>query len=253
MQVRHCISAAAMVLTCVAATNAGVVIRGASHAVTVNDTTGGSWANSNSTVSDESTSSRVKMKYVGDWSYALGRTAGDVDILTEAFLDLVVSNIPVRISNFQLAYGAKWVNGGGSFTVPETTIRAQYAVQEKLGATYDLESDPKIYLTTAFLEQLDGNGLLIMNGSTDAELFPSYILAASRPHYLRVQLYTSIDSNGFTSNFPSITVTNEYGGDLSGFAGFTAQFDWEAVPEPASAALMLACVAGLLLSRRRRG
>ncbi|MBC7836129.1 MAG: hypothetical protein H7Y88_13670 [Phycisphaerales bacterium] len=186
----------------------------------------------------------------GDWSFMLARENGEFGAPTSAFRVFECGPIPVRLQDMTFTAHAKWVNGGGTNTIPETRFDVNAAIRERVGALPSF-NDPIILGLGSINNPLIGNGLTVYNEAFGGPgLGP--VLAAGRTYYVEMLVRTRITVTGFTEFTPSITVTNEFGGDLSQgvYDGFEVIFGYRTVPAPSVAAMLLPL--GLVASRRRR-
>jgi hypothetical protein len=180
-----------------------------------------------------------------DWNWQLPRGNFTGYVLHNTYLNFTVGTLPVRIGNLFYTLNGKWVNGGGTTTDPTTSVTPSLKLSEVipgLGLAPIVDSPGPARV-------LNGNSLTIFS---DSVATPSgYILAAGRTYLLDFQLLTQVDVTAFASTNPSITITNELGGEWSpGYTGVRAGLEWEVVPAPSAAGLL--ALAGLSAARRRR-
>lgn len=85
----------------------------------------------------------------------------------------------------------------------------------------------------------NGNGFSSENGVAFNSSPSTYVLAANTNYTLEVYSNTFFDNSSFISAVPTVTIGNEFGGDLLDpyYLGFNATFDWVTVPEPSTFAL----------------
>jgi len=163
----------------------------------------------------------------------------------DVFISFVTGNIPVQVSDFRLRSAGKVVNGGGNAETPSTLVGAAGVLWE-----YE-DGDANGNYTvgeTAYLAQIVGNVFhtgLTGNGFTPygygALNESTYVLAANTTYVMQFRTADLISQSGLGSS-PSVAVTNEIFEDR-------LEFDYEAVPEPAS---MIAIGIGMLGTLRRR-
>jgi len=205
------------------------------------------------TANDLSAGGTVDLQFYGDFDWSLPRSSGTAYIDTYGNLPLTVGILPVQVSNFKLKVNAKWVAGGGGYNAPDTTQGSAYGIiYEQLGAT-PATGDPYAYgaaAGTARVANFSGNGYQIANTSSNGD--PStYILGANTNYYLQIDDRTFSDNTTWSNFFPSVTLTNEFGGNFGdGFSGFDVSFSWATVPEPSTIALLTLGGLGLLARRR---
>jgi hypothetical protein len=186
-------------------------------------------------------SESLNMKVDWNWQQTAGGTYGTH--LDAASISFTVGPLPVQISNLQFVQNVKWVNGGGSASAPVTTWSGEgLVVQGGLGL------NPTVLAAPNATGTLTGNGYTIANDTKTAS--GSYVLANGVTYTLRDYVYTNVDPSALTSNDPTSVVTLEAGG-VSTWPGFTASFNWQTVPEPATLSL-LAPLPLMLMRRRKR-
>lgn len=192
----------------------------------------------------------ISLTDTGDLSYQLSRTPQKATFNFGGILPFSVGPIPVQMGNLTLAFDLKKVNGGGTGTTPATTWNISSSVYEQLGQFPNPNTDPQI-LGIGQTGSLTGNGFLILNENLST-MTNKYVLAAGTNYYLTITDATTIDNTMFQATNPTVSFTNEYGGDLTKgtFTGYAASFAWQAVPEPATAMIIADCA--LLLLRRQR-
>lgn len=195
----------------------------------------------------------VYMKLTGDWDYQLPRADGNGFVETTVLLNMTTGNLPVEVENFVLTEDAKWVNGGGNHAAVPTTdpIKVYGAIIEQLGGSFNT-FDPVAVSVLSPFSTLTGNGFTIINDSYTSTDTP-YVLSANRTYNLYMLVSTSFTVTNL-QNWPSVTITNEFGPPLSAFEGFKVGFDWHTVPEPGSMGLAAVATLGFaaVCYRRRR-
>lgn len=181
-----------------------------------------------------------------DWSWQLPRGNLFGTVLHNTYLSITVGNLPVRIGNLFYSLNGKWVSGGGNAVEPALAITPTFRLSELVPGIGGLAPITTISPTPRIMT---GNNLTIFS---DSVATPSgYILAAGRSYLLDFELLTQVSVTNFTNTTPSITITNELGGDWSpGYTGVRAGLEWEVVPAPSAAGLL--ALAGLTAARRRR-
>jgi hypothetical protein len=196
----------------------------------------GTFTHFNLNVTDASTSNYVDLKLTGDWDFRLPRLPGSGQVRVNGFLPFSVGNVPVQIDDYGITTDAKWVNGGGAAAIPSTFMHRFTAIVERLSPA---DQDGPMVAASSIEDELDGNGLRIFHMVMTSGAPSSYVLAANTDYLLLSGVITQISNQTFDPfQTPTITVTNEFGGDLGdSYSGFDATFAWHPVPEPSSIAL----------------
>ncbi len=206
----------------------------------------GAWVNQNIHAAGAAGGGSVSLDLTGDWSLKMPREDSEGRVRARGSTPFTVGPLPVRITDFTFTYNAKWVNGGGTATIPETWFSYQGSLWENPGF-------PNIFITGVgtLNESLVGNGLTIIDGSEDDPI--GSILAVGANYYLELKIDTLVLLKGMTLNTPTVTVTNEFGGDLSAFDGFGVRIEYEVVPAPTASIVLAGCGALTLRRRNRHG
>ena len=158
---------------------------------------------------------------------------------------VTVGPLPVQITPTASA-SFKLVNGGGpaSTTFPTTTVNTFIGVLEaSSGGRF-----PALQLSGANHE-LVGNGYAIINETYPP--VPGYVLAAGLTYDLGLQYSLLFDLTGASAAYPTVVVTLEAGG-ISGWPGFSVDFNPLVVPEPAVGLAALVLAVGMIGRRGTR-
>jgi hypothetical protein len=207
----------------------------------------------NLTATDASVAGQVNLKLTGDFDMNLLQSAGTATVDMYGYLPLSVGDLPVQISNFNLTVNEKRVAGGGGSTIPNKTVGTVDArMYEQLGPIpaagdpFFIDATPG----TAQVATFTGNGYQIAATSTSGAP-SSFVLGAKTNYYLKIDDYTNSDNTNWLNVYPSVTLTNEFGGTFGdGFGGDSVSFSWATVPEPSTIALLTLGALGLLARRR---
>jgi hypothetical protein len=226
-------TAAAQVLPRVPGTDAGIAATG-----------DGTLMNENVTATKFTADNQLGLLVRAGFNYQMPRQNSEGRVNYGGALKFDVGPIPVRITAWAHTAGAKWVNGGGNATNPQTTIRAFYNIREIVD-----ENVRPLIASESVNDSLDGNGVRLFNHNTPVAF--STVLAANRVFELEVDVTSRFLIPNWNNESPSVTITNEAGGLGDNFDGFRISFTYEFVPAPGPAAALGLGV--LTLSRRRRG
>lgn len=163
-----------------------------------------------------------------------------------------VDDIPVQISNLRYGISAKLVNGGGTTSIPATTLETGFGLlQAVTPETPDLPTNPEIrYYYDTQLQS--GNGFVVINENVATPSEP-YVLGAGLTYYLLMRPNLHIGGvQGFVG--PQVSTTLEFGGDLSSgtYDGFSLGFDWINVPSPTMASIFAVAASTSVFRRQRR-
>jgi hypothetical protein len=208
----------------------------------------------NISTADNSAGNLVDFVLQGDWNYKLTREKGTGAVLVNAFLPFTVGDLPIRISDFQFRQNAKWVNSGGGPFTPVTTAVPFAWIREDLN---DPDNDPVAMsappLSPGVSYTFTGNGATVVGPEGHSSSPTSYVFSPDTSYYLHLRIRTSFNNTLFDVNgMPTVSITNEFGGDLSSYDGFEGSFTWQAVPEPGTLALAGCGGAALAVAALRR-
>jgi hypothetical protein len=209
----------------------------------------------NESATNNSAANIVMLGLTGDWYVPAPINVAGLHPELTALMPFSVGNLPVQISEFELAVDAKWVNGGGNATDPVTKYTITATLYDQQGALPTGTagpsgySDPKVK-TLPLSATLTGNGLNVFT-LTSTDLAP-FVLGSGHNYYLAIDDYTDISVGAaYTNSTPTIVVTNEFGGTFGdSYNGFNASFEWHPVPEPTALVLLTLGAFGLLARRR---
>ncbi|MEK6703504.1 MAG: hypothetical protein AABZ53_14685 [Planctomycetota bacterium] len=206
---------------------------------------------SNSSAGKEFAAGSAALWAKGDWSVNFGPGSGPrswINYTFTAWVSITIGRVPVRVSDLTFDRNAKWVNGGGTAINPTTVVNYTAGIWEEIPGN-TTESWPLIIGQSSGIT-VTGNNLRTVDNSTTSPL--SYILAAGGSYSLEIRVNTSTTLRNMKVNDPTISVTNEFGGDWSAdtFRGFKVGFNWATVPTPGTLAPM--ALLGLVAARRRR-
>jgi hypothetical protein len=92
------------------------------------------------------------------------------------------------------------------------------------------------------------DGWVVLNSTPS-----TYVLAANTNYTLEVYSHTFFDNSSFNSAVPTVTIGNEFGGNLlDHFGGFTSTFAWVTVPEPSTWVIASLGLISLILFRGKK-
>lgn len=161
-------------------------------------------------------------------------------------------NTPVRFNSLEATFDGKFVYGGGSAI--DSLDAALYGAvllyqfdDTNNNNTYDFGETNFLALSTGAVQlaHLTGNGLQVYNHTIATT--PNYILGANSHWFVLVQSF--VQASGSVGTFsPAVVLTNEY--NKNTWDGNTVTINHEAVPEPATLALVLPALA--FLKRRKK-
>ncbi|MBC7773342.1 MAG: hypothetical protein H7210_12665 [Pyrinomonadaceae bacterium] len=222
------------------------------HSTLVGETVFGSsegarMVNSNHTATGTLLAQSARLNLRGDWSWATPRADALGQVTASAYYEFTCGSLPVELFGLSFDSNAKVVNGGGNGTLPQTQWIYQASIRERIGNSVDTH-DPALY-SVSRRGELTGNGYRVSDELAGPASGP--VLAVGRSYYMLLEARVGFDVTGFTPQTPSITVTQEFGGELSNYRGFELNMSWRVVPSPGSGALL--GIGSMLVCRRRRG